>query len=81
MVVGSEVVQIWAYFKMSGFTHIEFWPFLGLLIFSMLLHHNEFLPFLGPPPSPLTFHNVKNHGGGGADQEELPGTKNKENNT
>ena len=27
-----------------------------------------------PPPSPLTFHNVKNHGGGGAEREpgELP---------
>ena len=27
----------------------------------MFLPHNEFWPFLGPP-SPLTFHNVKNDG-------------------
>ena len=33
------------------------------------------------PPSPLTFHNVKNHGGGAQkeSQKELPGTKNKSN--
>ena len=35
---------------------------------------------LGAPPSPLTFHNVKNHGGGGAEGEpgeNCQGTENK----
>ena len=32
----------------------------------------NFGPFLAPP-SPLTFHNVKNHGGGGAHAEGEPG--------
>ena len=30
--------------------------------------HSEFLAILRTPPSPLTFHNVKNHGSG--DEEE-----------
>ena len=47
---------------------LNFGHFLGSLIFSMFLPHNELWPFLGPP-SPLTFHNVKNHGGGGAEGE------------
>ena len=32
------------------------------------LPYNEFWPFFGPP-SPLTFQNVKNHGGGSAEGE------------
>ena len=55
--------------KMSGLPHIEFLPFLGSFVFSMFSPQNEFLPFFGPSPSPLTFHNVKNHGGGGAEGE------------
>ena len=29
--------------------HVELWPFLGTLIFSMFLLHNEFWPFLVSP--------------------------------
>ena len=51
----------------------------GAPLFFLFLTHNEFWPFLGPP-SPWTFHNVKKHGGGGAEGkpgENCQGTKNK----
>ena len=51
------------FFPMLNFGH-----FLGPLIFSMFSPHHEFWPFLGLS-SPSTFHNVKNHGGGGAEGE------------
>ena len=57
---------------MSGFTPYWILAFLGSLIFSMLVLQYEFWPFWALP-SPLTFHNVKNHGG----SENCQGTKNK----
>ena len=66
-----------AYLKMSGFTQYGIWAFLGPIIFSMFLPQNEFWPFLGPS-SPLTFHNVKNHGVGSAEGEPGGIAKNEE---
>ena len=54
--------SILAYLKMSGFTPYCILAIFGPLFFSIFLHHNEFWPFFGPLPSPLTFHNVNNHG-------------------
>ena len=55
-------------FRCPVLPHIAFWLFLGFLIFSMFSPGNEFWPFLAPP-SPLTFHDVKNHGSGSAEGE------------
>ena len=41
-------VRLVAHLKMSFLPFIEFWPFLGLRIFSMFLPQNEFWPFKGP---------------------------------
>ena len=43
----------------------------------MFLTHNGCWPFWGPP-SPLTFHNVKNHGGGSAEGEPRGIARNEE---
>ena len=63
---------------MSGFTPYGILAIFGPPYFLDVFTNNEFWPVLGPS-SPLTFHNVKNHGGGAQkeSQEELPGTKNK----
>ena len=37
------------------YTILNFCHLFGPLVFSMFLPHNEFWPFWGPPPSPLTF--------------------------
>ena len=60
------------------FEDVQFYPMLHFghfwapLFSRCFLPHNDFWPFLGLP-SPLTFHNVNNHGG----SENCQGTKNK----
>ena len=44
-----------------GFTPYDILAFFGKPVFLVLLPLVTFWPFL-PPPSPLTFHNVKNDG-------------------
>ena len=61
--IWKDLNSPWAYLKMSG-PHIEFWPFLGRLVFTMFLP--SWILAISGPSSPLTFHNVKNHGSGGA---------------
>ena len=73
---GQSILGHRGIFEDVQFYPIEFGPFWGLLIFSMFLHHHEFSPF--GPPSPLTFHNVKNHGGGVAEGEPGGIAKNEE---
>ena len=67
-----------AHIKMSGFTPYRILAIFGPLYFLDVLTHNEFLPFFRPSSSPLTFHNVKNRGGGSAEGEPGGIAKNEE---
>ena len=50
----------WHISRCAVLLHIEFWPLLGPLIFSMFVPMMNF----GPLSSPLTFHNVNKQRGG-----------------